>query len=64
MNWAEKLKKMLYFQSNPAWYYFKEDDVEETMPFLTADAPPEAVESYNLYMKIRKTEEETGELIM
>ena len=46
INNAETIDKSTYFMSNPEWYYYENDDMEN-FPLLTDKAPPEAVESYN-----------------
>ena len=37
--------KSTFFESNPEWVWYDEDDI----PHLTDKAPPEAVESYNFW---------------
>ncbi len=46
--------KVVYFKSNPEWYYYENDD-DEKFPILTEKAPPLAVESYN-YAKAKYEE--------
>ena len=63
MTWADKLIKMAYFLSNPAWYYYESED-DDALPVLAPDAPPEAIESYNLWKEWHEEQQRTGEIIM
>lgn len=54
--WVEHIIKMTYYQSNPEWVWYDEDE----FPHLTEKAPPEAVESYNCWKKYYEKSQETG----
>lgn len=56
MSWTDHVKKMTFYQSNPGWVWYDEDEV----PHLTENAPPEAVESYEYAMEIMRKSEDTG----
>lgn len=56
MSWADHIRKMTFYQSNPEWVWYDENE----MPHLTDKAPPEAVESYEYAMAVMKKSEETG----
>ena len=45
---SEHVEKITFFQRNPEWYYYDENDY----PHLTEKAPPEAVESYEYWKKM------------
>ena len=50
------VEKVTFFQSNPEWVWYDEED----FPHLTEKAPPEAVESYNYWKKRYERSKETG----
>lgn len=56
MSWTDHINKMTFYQSNPDWVWYDEDEV----PHLTEKAPPEAVESYEYAMEIMRKSEDTG----
>lgn len=49
-------KKAVYFETNPDWVWYDENE----MPHLTDKAPPEAVESYNFWKERYEKSKETG----
>lgn len=48
--------KMTYFESNPEWVWYDDED----LPHLTEKATPEAVESYNYWKKHYDKSQDTG----
>ena len=50
------IEKMTYFQSNPEWVWYDDDD----MPHLTDKATPEAIESYNYWKARYEESQRTG----
>ncbi len=49
-------EKMTYFQSNPEWVWYDDDDI----PHLTDKATPEAIESYNYWKEKYDESQKTG----
>ena len=49
-------KKMTYFESNPEWVWYDEDDI----PYLTDKATPEAIASYNYWKSRFEESQRTG----
>ena len=49
-------KKMTYFELNPKWVWYDEDD----MPHLTDKATPEAIASYNYWKEKYDASQRTG----
>ena len=47
MTFKEHIEKLVFFETNPEWVWYDENDI----PHLTKNAPPEAVESYNYWKK-------------
>ena len=56
MGMFDNAMKMVYYKSNPEWYYYDEND----FPQLTDKAPPEAVESYNFWKERYEEQKRTG----
>ncbi|MFR8011662.1 MAG: hypothetical protein ACLU8W_07890 [Clostridia bacterium] len=56
MSWLENMKKLTFFESNPEWVWYDEDEI----PHLTEKAPPEAVESYEYWKKWREKSQREG----
>lgn len=44
MGMFDYIKKLTYFKEDESWYYY-----EGGLPYLTPEAPPEAIESYNYW---------------
>ena len=63
MSWADKIRMLTYFKSNPEWYYYESED-EDAIPKLTDKAPPKAVESYRIWKEWYDEQIETGNVIM
>lgn len=47
MTFKEHIEKLVFFETNPEWVWYDEND----MPHLTEKAPQEAVESYEYWKK-------------
>ena len=56
MGMFDYAKKATFFESNPEWVWYDEDEI----PHLTDKAPPEAVESYNFWKERYDRSKETG----
>ena len=56
MGMFDYVEKATFFESNPEWVWYDEEDI----PHLTDKAPPEAVESYNFWKERYEKSKETG----
>lgn len=56
MSVFDNSKKSVFFESNPEWVWYDENE----MPHLTDKAPPEAVESYNFWKERYEESKKTG----
>jgi len=45
----------LYWMTNPEWFFFPDVEDDDVEPILTETAPPEARESFERYIKQKKT---------
>ena len=59
MSFKNHFEKLSYFESNPEWVWYDEDE----MPHLTKNAPPEAIESYNYWKKWYENRKNGGTII-
>ena len=52
--------KSTYFMENPEWYYYENEEDENSIPLLTDKAPPKAVESYKYWKAKYDEAQRTG----